>query len=81
VRVVDFVPLNALLPTCSAVVHHGGSGTFAAVLEHGVPQLIIPQLIIPVTAADSRGHLERVPTSPELFGVPVPPRSSRPWHD
>lgn len=42
VRAVDFVPLTALLPTCSAVVHHGGYGTFASALEHGVPQLVVP---------------------------------------
>jgi len=41
-RVTGFVPLGALLPTCAAVVHHGGAGTFAAALEHGVPQLICP---------------------------------------
>ncbi|MBN6039825.1 nucleotide disphospho-sugar-binding domain-containing protein [Amycolatopsis sp. 195334CR] len=43
VRAVDFVPLNALLPTCSAIVHEGGSGAFAGALEHGVPQVIVPQ--------------------------------------
>jgi glycosyltransferase (activator-dependent family) len=42
VRAVDFVPLNALLPTCSAIVHSGGAGTFASALEHGVPQVIVP---------------------------------------
>ncbi len=42
VRVVDFVPLGALLPTCSAIVHHGGAGTFATAVEHATPQLIIP---------------------------------------
>ena len=42
VRAVDFVPLNALLPTCSAIVHSGGAGTFASALEHGVPQIIVP---------------------------------------
>jgi UDP:flavonoid glycosyltransferase YjiC (YdhE family) len=41
VRVVDFVPLNVLLPSCSAIVHHGGPGTFGTALEHGVPQLIV----------------------------------------
>jgi len=41
VRAVDFVPLNALLPTCAAVIHHGGSGTFATALARGVPQLIV----------------------------------------
>ncbi|GIH75482.1 nucleotide disphospho-sugar-binding domain-containing protein [Planobispora longispora] len=42
VRVVDFVPLNALLPSCSAFVHEGGTGAFASALEHGVPQIIVP---------------------------------------
>ncbi|MEU5884527.1 activator-dependent family glycosyltransferase [Spirillospora sp. NPDC047279] len=45
VRAVDFVPLNDLLPTCSAIVSHGGSGTFATALRHGVPQLILPSRI------------------------------------
>ncbi|MFD9204429.1 nucleotide disphospho-sugar-binding domain-containing protein, partial [Streptomyces anthocyanicus] len=45
VRAVDFVPLNALLPTCSAVIHHGGSGTFQTALAHGVPQLIVPDMV------------------------------------
>ncbi|WP_371243370.1 nucleotide disphospho-sugar-binding domain-containing protein [Streptomyces pimonensis] len=40
VRVVDYVPLNQVLPTCSAIVHHGGFGTFAAAVAHRVPQLI-----------------------------------------
>ncbi|MEU8775822.1 activator-dependent family glycosyltransferase [Streptomyces sp. NPDC048606] len=42
VRLVDFVPLTTLLPTCSAIVHHGGPGTFITAVEHGVPQLIVP---------------------------------------
>ncbi|MDI1461447.1 DUF1205 domain-containing protein [Catellatospora sp. KI3] len=42
VRIVDFVPLGALLPSCAAIVHHGGAGTFATAVECGTPQLIIP---------------------------------------
>ncbi|QHC20452.1 activator-dependent family glycosyltransferase [Streptomyces sp. GS7] len=42
-RVVDFVPMHALLPTCDAVVHYGGSGTWMAAMLHGVPQLLVPQ--------------------------------------
>lgn len=41
-RAVGFVPLNSLLPTCAAVIHHGGAGTFAGALASGVPQLIVP---------------------------------------
>ncbi|MFE9117172.1 glycosyltransferase [Streptomyces sp. NPDC007172] len=37
VRVVDFVPLAALLPSCSAIVHQGGFGTAQNALAHGVP--------------------------------------------
>ncbi|MFE7132474.1 activator-dependent family glycosyltransferase [Streptomyces sp. NPDC057638] len=42
VRLVDFVPLNELLPTCSAIIHHGGMGTLQNALRHGVPQVIVP---------------------------------------
>lgn len=42
VRVVEFTPLRTLMPTCSAVVHHGGGGTFGNALLHGVPQLVVP---------------------------------------
>lgn len=43
VRVVDYVPLNQLLPTCSAVVHHGGGGTTTAALAQRVPQLVLEE--------------------------------------
>ncbi|MEV0526092.1 activator-dependent family glycosyltransferase [Streptomyces sp. NPDC050439] len=42
VRMTDYVPLDLLLPSCSAVVHHGGGGTFAAAVAHAVPQLVVP---------------------------------------
>lgn len=42
VKLFDFVPLDALLPTCAAVVHHGGAGTTGNAVVHGVPQLVIP---------------------------------------
>ncbi|WP_149829883.1 activator-dependent family glycosyltransferase [Streptomyces tailanensis] len=42
VRTVDFVPLNQLLPSCAAIVHHGGWGTFSVAATHRVPQLILP---------------------------------------
>ena len=40
VRVVGWVPLTALLPTCAAIVHHGGAGTAMTALALGVPQLV-----------------------------------------
>lgn len=42
VRLEAFVPLDALLPTCAAVVNHGGPGTLITAAAHGVPQLVIP---------------------------------------
>jgi UDP:flavonoid glycosyltransferase YjiC (YdhE family) len=38
---VDFVPFSKLLPSCSAIVHHGGIGTCAQGLSAGIPQLVI----------------------------------------
>ncbi|MFD0773487.1 activator-dependent family glycosyltransferase [Streptomonospora algeriensis] len=42
VRVTDFVPFHMLLPTCSAVVHHGGFGAASTAALCGVPQLLLP---------------------------------------
>ncbi|WP_188193686.1 activator-dependent family glycosyltransferase [Nonomuraea sp. SYSU D8015] len=44
VRVVDRVPLHALLPTCAAMVNHGGPGTVFTGLAYGVPQVVLPNL-------------------------------------
>jgi glycosyltransferase (activator-dependent family) len=41
-RVVPYVPLHALAPTCTAVIHHGGFGTLATFARYGVPQLALP---------------------------------------
>ena len=42
VRLVDYVPINMLFPTCSAVIHHSGGTTMMAAMWHKVPQVIIP---------------------------------------
>ncbi|MFG3440071.1 activator-dependent family glycosyltransferase [Nonomuraea sp. NPDC047897] len=44
-RLVDYAPLHALAPTCSAAVHHGGWGTLATLTACGVPQLMLPNLL------------------------------------
>jgi UDP:flavonoid glycosyltransferase YjiC (YdhE family) len=41
-RTVGFLPLSAVLPTTQVIIHHGGSGTTAAPLHYGVPQLVLP---------------------------------------
>lgn len=39
---VGYLPLSTFLPTCRLLIHHGGSGTTAAPLFYGVPQLVLP---------------------------------------
>jgi glycosyltransferase (activator-dependent family) len=41
-RLVSYVPLHALAPTCAAAVHHGGLGTLATFAQYAVPQLTLP---------------------------------------
>jgi glycosyltransferase (activator-dependent family) len=43
VRVVPFVALHALLPTCSAAIHHAGFGSLCSTLTYGVPPLCLPE--------------------------------------
>ncbi len=38
----SFVPHRLLLPQAAAFVHHGGTGSMAAGLAAGVPQLVVP---------------------------------------
>ncbi|MFE5245510.1 MULTISPECIES: nucleotide disphospho-sugar-binding domain-containing protein [unclassified Streptomyces] len=40
VRTFDWVPLPALMPTCSTLIHHGGNGTYASAVAFQVPQLV-----------------------------------------
>ncbi|MET7395840.1 activator-dependent family glycosyltransferase [Dactylosporangium sp. NPDC005572] len=40
-RLVPYVPLHALLPTCAAVVHHAGAATLATAALHPVPHLAL----------------------------------------
>ncbi len=46
VMVVDGpMPHAKLFPRVAAVVHHGGSGTTAAALRAGAPQVIVPHIV------------------------------------
>lgn len=38
-----FLPQEAVLPHCAAVVHHGGAGTALGVLAHGLPSVVLPR--------------------------------------
>ncbi len=39
---LDWVPHDWLFPRTAAVIHHGGAGTTATALRHGVPQVVVP---------------------------------------
>ena len=41
-RLLPYVPLHALAPTCSAVINHAGAATLATIARYGVPQLLLP---------------------------------------
>ena len=43
VRVERFVPQTQVLPSCSAVISHGGSGTLLGALAHGIPLVLLPR--------------------------------------
>ncbi|MFC5183323.1 nucleotide disphospho-sugar-binding domain-containing protein [Actinomadura harenae] len=40
VRVIEWVNLTHLMPTCSAMIHHGGIGTYSAAVPAKVPHLV-----------------------------------------
>lgn len=52
VRLVDPMPLDLLLGTCDAVVHHGGGGTLLAAAVFGLPQVVLPQSVDAFDSAD-----------------------------
>lgn len=41
VRAVTGVPLHTVLPSCTAVVHHGGANTALGAVVRGLPQLVV----------------------------------------
>jgi UDP:flavonoid glycosyltransferase YjiC (YdhE family) len=43
VHIARYVPQRQILPHCSAVVSHGGSGTFLGSIALGLPQVLVPQ--------------------------------------
>lgn len=54
VRVIDWVPINRLLPTSSLHIHHGGNGTTLAAVANKVPHI--------VTDTDESMLMESLPT-------------------
>jgi MGT family glycosyltransferase len=42
VRIARYIPQSSVLPACSAVVSHGGSGTVLGALAYGIPSVLLP---------------------------------------
>lgn len=42
VHIASFIPQALLLPYCSLVVSHGGSGSVVGALAHGLPSVLLP---------------------------------------
>ncbi|WP_223830659.1 glycosyltransferase, partial [Nocardiopsis quinghaiensis] len=64
VRAVEFAPLHALAATCSAVINHGGWGTFLCSLSFGVPQVVVPTWfdnVLPARRLEAAGAGLHVP--------------------
>lgn len=53
-RLLNYVPLDHVLPRCKLIIHHGGMGTTHAGVLHALPQIVVPH------AADQRGNARRV---------------------
>ena len=70
VRSVGYLPLSIFLPVCSVLVHHGGSGTTAAPLFYGVPQLVLPSF------ADNPMSAQRVVD--RGVGLSLDPKTAQP---
>ncbi|MYX96625.1 DUF1205 domain-containing protein [Streptomyces sp. SID486] len=72
VRGCGYVPLRALLESCDALVHHGGSSTTLTALDAGVPQLVLPHMsdhFINAEAVRRRGCGVVVEDRAELTGA------------
>ncbi|MEU9111235.1 nucleotide disphospho-sugar-binding domain-containing protein [Streptomyces sp. NPDC048483] len=64
VRTAGWLPLNAVLPACGLVVHHGGAGTTMATVLAGRPQLVLPR------GLDHFTNAERVIRAGAALSVP-----------
>ena len=43
-RALEGMPLDLILPTCSAIMHQSGAGSTLTAALHGVPQITVPQI-------------------------------------
>lgn len=68
-HVVSGAPHAKLFPRVSVVIHHGGSGTTAAALRAGVPQVILPMMLDQFHHAHHAARMQLAPKAPSLAKV------------
>ncbi len=68
-HVVREAPHQRLFPRVAALVHHGGSGTTAAALRAGVPQVILPMMLDQFLHAQRVAALGLGPSAPTMAKV------------
>lgn len=65
-RLVDYVPLDQLAPTCDVVINHAGPSTLLTTALHGVPQLHLPwEFDEPILARRAAEHGSALTLPPE----------------
>jgi hypothetical protein len=69
VHVVRYAPMSRLLPTCDALVFHGGSGTLMAALADAVPMVLLP------VGADQHENAARAEAAGVGIAIPAAERS------
>lgn len=62
-RLLNYVPLEHVLPRTQLMFHHGGMGSTHAAIVHGVMQIAVPH------AADQRGNARRIAQSKVGFNL------------
>ncbi|KAK1178070.1 activator-dependent family glycosyltransferase [Streptomyces sp. NBS 14/10] len=55
-RFVEFVPMHTIVPSCAAVIHHGGLPTFLSSLAHGIPQIMLTWMAPDASVRGARLH-------------------------
>jgi len=68
VRIIDYMPLDQLVPTCSLVIHHGGLATMIAAGRFAVPQLVVD---FPDLAIEADRSVDGVISVPRYVLAPV----------
>jgi UDP:flavonoid glycosyltransferase YjiC (YdhE family) len=59
----NWIDFDTVMPTLTAIVHHGGVGTTHAALRHGLPQVAVPH------AGDQQAQAGRITQAGVGFGV------------